>query len=280
MDVSFWRSLSGLETGLFVAPFVPLLLSIAVLPLVAHHWWEKNWSKAVVALVFGVPVAAYLLIRDWHKLLHAGVEYAAFIALLASLYVITGGIHIKGPLRGTPIVNTFLMGIGAVLANLVGTTGASMLLIRPILQANESRPRKSHVIVFFIFIVSNCGGCLTPLGDPPLYLGFLQGVPFDWTLRLVGPWAFVVGGLLGIFYLIDRMQFGASGAVAQATELAEPAKIRIEGAMNFLFLLGVIGVILVAGYYLHGQFGELASNARRHAATPPERSPCPARRAE
>lgn len=196
----FFAQVSGIPMVLFVAPFILLLLSIAVLPLWVPHFWEKNKNKALVAMLFGLPVAGYFLYHDWHILMRTFLEYAAFIGLLGALFIISGGIYVRGSFDGSPAVNTLFMGIGAVLANAIGTTGASMLLIRPLIRANHKRHYKTHVIVFFIFIVSNCGGLLTPLGDPPLFLGFLKGVSFAWTLQLAPEWAVVVGLLLAVFY--------------------------------------------------------------------------------
>src|SRR6185436_9108007 len=166
-------------------PFAIYLLTLAVVPLFLGRFWEKNRNKLVVALLACLPAAAYLIgSHQGHLLAESLKEYAAFLALLAALFCISGGIYLKGSLAGKPIVNgTFLL-IGALLASVIGTTGASMLLIRPLLRANEKRLKKAHIVLFFIFIVSNAGGLLTPLGDPPLFLGFLRGVPFLWTLQL------------------------------------------------------------------------------------------------
>ena len=167
-----------------VLPFALLLGCIAVLPLLAAHFWEQNRNKAMVAGLLSLPVALFLANSFPSGLVHSALEYASFLALLGSLYVIAGGIHVTGDLAATPRVNTAILALGAVLANLVGTTGASMLLIRVLLRTNSERKRTSHVPFFFILIVSNCGGLLTPLGDPPLFLGYLRGVPFTWTLGL------------------------------------------------------------------------------------------------
>jgi Na+/H+ antiporter NhaD/arsenite permease-like protein len=167
--------------------------------------------------------------------------------------VISGGIHLKGSLAGTPLANTTLLAVGAALASLVGTTGASMLLLPPLLRANESRRRKVHIVVFFIFIVSNGGGMLTPLGDPPLYLGFLRGVPFLWTLRLLGPWALVNGALLLIFNLLDQHVQGREERERPGSQLEEVQHVkeplRIEGRRNLLYLAGVLGVVYLTGRY-------------------------------
>jgi Na+/H+ antiporter NhaD/arsenite permease-like protein len=173
--------------GWAVVPFAVYLLAIAVFPIAFGHFWEKNGNKLVVALVMSAPVLVFLLSREGggHELARTAADYAAFMALLAALFTISGGICLRGALVGTPWVNAAFLSVGALLASVVGTTGASVLLIRPLLRANERRPYSTHVIVFFIFIVSNGAGLLTPLGDPPLFLGFLRGVPFTWTLRLL-----------------------------------------------------------------------------------------------
>src|SRR6267143_2449874 len=166
-----------------VVPFIVMLLAIAVLPLVVGKHWDPNLNKAILSALLGAPVAIWTATLDPGAVVHAGGEYLAFILLLGALFVIAGGIVVRGTLAGTPGENTVVLGIGAVLASIIGTTGASVLLIRPLLRANKSRVAKAHIVVFFIFIVSNCGGLLTPLGDPPLFLGFLKGVPFLWTLQ-------------------------------------------------------------------------------------------------
>jgi len=244
-----------LDGALQILPFVCLLVSIAVLPLTLPHWWENNRNKLLVSLIWAIP-AAVMLMLDMHRegvglLVHSLKEYVAFIALLLSLFVITGGVFVKGSLAGTPISNTVILGIGAVLANLVGTTGASMLLIRPLLRANASRVRKSHIFVFLIFVVSNTGGLLTPLGDPPLFLGFLRGVPFFWTLGLWVKWLVVNGLLLAVFNFVDQYIFDkeekarAGSQLEEVQEAVEPLGIR--GGQNFVFLFGVIFVIVFMG---------------------------------
>ena len=228
-------------------PFLALLLAIASLPLVAGHWWESNVNRAKVTAAIALPFAAWWLATRGttgaHQLLASLEEYLAFIVLLGSLYVISGGIHVAGTLAGSPLVNTAILAIGAVLANLIGTTGASMVLIRPLLRANQGRPCNQHAVVFFIFVVSNTGGLLTPLGDPPLYLGFLHGVPFGWTLRLLPEWALVNGLVLAVFYLVERRDFARVARPAAA--LREP--LRIEGAFNVVLLLGVALVTVAHG---------------------------------
>jgi len=239
-------------------PFAGLLVSVAVFPLVAPHWWHSNRHRALVSFSFGIPVAIYVAFRNPAALGLAALEYAAFISLLGSLYVISGNVCVRGTLPGTPAANTLLLAFGAVLTNLVGTTGAAMLLIRPFLKANRGRPSQAHLVIFFILIVANCGGCLTPLGDPPLFLGFLKGVPFQWTLRLWKEWAFVVGSLLVMFYVWDR-RCGPAATNSPASGVAAPQQFRIEGKFNLLLLLGVIGTVLAGGFWVHTAYGEVAA---------------------
>jgi Na+/H+ antiporter NhaD/arsenite permease-like protein len=162
-----------------IAPFILMLLSIAIVPLLAPHWWDKNTNKLLLSLAVSIPVLTVIVPVAPQLLFNSLKDYFSFIVLLGALFVISGGIFIKGEMAGTPLVNTVFLAIGAVLANLIGTTGASMLLIRPYLRANHARKHQAHLVIFFIFVVSNVGGALTPLGDPPLFLGFLRGVPFQ-----------------------------------------------------------------------------------------------------
>jgi Na+/H+ antiporter NhaD/arsenite permease-like protein len=239
-----------------MVPFGAYLLAIAVIPLLFPHFWEKNRNKFVIALLFSIPVTVFLLTGSGHGgewLLHSVKEYIAFIMLLAALFVISGGIFLKGSLAGTPLVNTLLLGTGAVLASFIGTTGASMLLIRPLLRANESRQRKTHIVIFFIFVVANGGGMLTPLGDPPLFLGFLRGVPFLWTLRLFFPWVLVNGLLLVIFNLLDQRVLDREELERPGAQLEEVQEVTvplsIQGLHNFIWLFGVLGTIFVMGQF-------------------------------
>ena len=245
----------GHELGVWtVAPFVALLLSIAVLPLAAGHWWEHNKNKGIVAAVLGVPLTGYLAISfgsdGQGELLHAAKDYVSFICLLGSLYVISGGVFVRGSLDGTPLLNTALLTLGAILASFVGTTGASVLLIRPLLRANQPRQRKAHIVVFFIFVVSNCGGLLTPLGDPPLFIGFLKGVPFLWTMRLAGQWALVNGLLLVIFNIWDQVVFNREErerAGSQLEAVMQHERFGIDGRLNFVFLGGILATVYASG---------------------------------
>ncbi|MEY2668406.1 MAG: hypothetical protein RJA59_1044 [Pseudomonadota bacterium] len=234
-----------------VAPFAVMLLCIAVLPLVAPHAWEHNRNKAILSAVLGLPVAIWMWRLEPLGVGHVVHEYVAFIILLGSLFVIAGGIVIRGTLSGTPGLNASILALGAVLASVVGTTGASMLLIRPLLRANSVRKAKAHVVVFFIFVVSNAGGLLTPLGDPPLFLGFLRGVPFLWTLRLVPHWLFVNALLLVIFYVYDSTVFRREDLAVPGdldeVAVAHKVPLGIAGSVNFLYLGGVIAVLLVSG---------------------------------
>jgi Na+/H+ antiporter NhaD/arsenite permease-like protein len=237
-----------------VLPFVALLATIALLPLAAPRFWHANRNRALVAAAFALPFAIGLCARFPEQgpeaLGRSLREYASFIVLLAALYVIAGGVLVRGSLAGSPLSNTALLGIGAVLANVVGTTGASMILIRPLLRANRTRERRSHVVVFFVFVVSNCGGLLTPLGDPPLFLGFLKGVPFAWTLSLAPAWLVANGLILLVFNFVDervleREELARKGSQLEDVLHHEP--IGIVGKRNVLLLGGVIAVILAQG---------------------------------
>jgi Na+/H+ antiporter NhaD/arsenite permease-like protein len=247
----------------WVAPFILLLLSIALLPLIVPRWWESNLNKGAISAVFGVPVVIYVSQLDGHRLIETGIEYIAFIVLLAALFIISGGIYLQGSLAGTPSVNTITLAVGAILSNIIGTTGASMLLIRPMLRANERRRHQVHIMVFFIFIVSNIGGLLTPLGDPPLFLGFLRGVPFQWTLRLLPHWLLMNVALLVIFYLWDLRQLQREDvATREALGREGPARERlgVEGKVNLLLLLAVMAVAFGVG-----RFGQEIGLTSEHA---------------
>jgi Na+/H+ antiporter NhaD/arsenite permease-like protein len=243
-------------------PFVLMLAAIALLPLCAPHWWDNNRNRALVSGVLSLPFLAWLLLQygeqAHHPLQEALLDYLSFLALLGSLYVIAGGIYLRGSLAGSPLSNMGLLAIGAVLGNLVGTTGASMVLIRPFLRANEQRHKRAHLVVFFIFIVSNCGGLLTPLGDPPLFLGFLKGVPFAWTLSLWKQWLIVNGGLLMIFYIVDGFIFDREELADRRPLLEtvlEHEPLRIDGLRNVFLLLLVMGVVVAQGQGLFSSTG-------------------------
>jgi Na+/H+ antiporter NhaD/arsenite permease-like protein len=234
---------------LWGVPFAGMLLSIALMPLLAPVFWHHHfgkvtavWSLAFLlpfALVFGPVVAG---IGFTHALL---AEYIPFILLLTALYTVAGGIFIRGNLHGSPGLNTSILAIGAVLASVMGTTGASMLLIRPLIRANDNRNHKAHVVVFFIFIVSNAGGSLTPLGDPPLFLGFLKGVDFFWTVSHIFPETlFLVGSLLAIFYVLDSFFYGKEEEFLPVDPTPDSPRIGFDGAANFV-LLGVVAVLVL-----------------------------------
>lgn len=240
-----------------VIPFAALLLCIAILPLAASHWWEHNTSKAIVAGALAAIVAGYLAVV-WQEvgieaLEHVLLEYASFVILLGALYVISGGVFIGGSLSGTPLANTSLMALGALLASFIGTTGASVLLVRPLLRANQTRQDKAHIVIFFIFIVSNCGGLLTPLGDPPLFLGFMAGVPFLWTMEhLWQEWLVVNIALLVTFHVWDQIVFAREEKRRPGSQLEEVLKhepLAIRGGLNFLFLAGVVAAVYGKGVY-------------------------------
>jgi Na+/H+ antiporter NhaD/arsenite permease-like protein len=232
-----------------VGPFAAMLLSIAVLPLVRGHWWEHNLHKAYVSAALGglALVALFGLGVEGagERVLITLLDYAAFIALLGSLYVVSGGILVRGSPRGTPAVNAAILATGAVLASLMGTTGAAMLLIRPLLRANAWRRARAHVVVFFIFVAANGGGLLTPLGDPPLYLGFLKGVPFRWTLRLWPEWLAFNAAAILCFFVYDTVKHRAEVAAGRAPGPRTP--LRVEGVINALWLACIVSVVFGSG---------------------------------
>ena len=237
-----------------VLPFVALLLTIAVCPLWAPHWWESNRNKLLISAVLGLPVLAVYGLRDPGTLLHTAVDYASFIVLLAGLFVISGGILLRGDLEATPATNTGFLVLGGVLASFVGTTGASMLLIRPLLQTNGQRTHVKHTVIFFIFIVSNVGGMLTPLGDPPLFLGHLAGVPFTWTFRLWPQWGLMLVVLLAAFFVFDSVQFSREPLAALRRDRARVEPLRVQGGLNAIWLVGVV----LAVAFLHAPWREVA----------------------
>ena len=226
-----------------VLPFVAMLLAIAFLPLALPHWWEPNRNKLVVSAGLGLPVLLLYLAREPRALLHSAGDYVSFIVLLTGLYVIAGGILLRGDLEATPAVTTAFLGGGALLASFIGTTGASMLVIRALLQTNRERARVTHTVVFFIFLVSNIGGMLTPLGDPPLFLGYLAGVPFTWTLRLWPPWLTMVLILLGTYFVWDTIQHRRESRAARRLDHTRIQPLRVHGGVNGLWLAGVVAAV-------------------------------------
>jgi Na+/H+ antiporter NhaD/arsenite permease-like protein len=246
-----------------VLPFAGLLACIAVFPLLraTARLWERRWFQLLVSLGFGVPVGVWIWAAgDSHAVIHALVEYAQFITLLLALFVVSGGIFLSGDIRATPRNNTLFLAVGAVVASIVGTTGAAMLLIRPLLNTNQERQQKTHTVVFVILIVANAGGLLTPLGDPPLFLGLLRGVPFTWTLKLLPEWLFVNGLLLLTYYALDCRAYAREPAAALIADQAHVRPLSVHGAGNFvLFALIVAGVAVLPsvnlGAILHGTAG-------------------------
>jgi Na+/H+ antiporter NhaD/arsenite permease-like protein len=217
-----------------------MLLAIAVCPLRIPHWWEANRNKAIVSGALGLPVLAVYGVRHPATLLHTGLDYVSFIVLLAGLFTVSGGILLRGDLVATPATNTGFLALGGLLASLVGTTGASMLLVRPLLQTNSERTRVKHTVIFFIFVVSNVGGMLTPLGDPPLFLGYLAGVPFTWTLQLWPQWTLMMAVLLGTYFVCDSVQFAREPLAALQHDRSRVTPLRIHGGLNALWLAGVV----------------------------------------
>jgi Na+/H+ antiporter NhaD/arsenite permease-like protein len=230
-----------------VLPFVAMLLAIAVFPLWIPHWWESNRNKLIVSLVLGAPILVMYLLRDWHALVHTGVDYVSFIILLAGLYAISGGILMRGDLPATPLTNAGFLGVGAILASFIGTTGASMLLIRPLLQTNRERKHVAHTVVFFIFVVSNIGGMLTPLGDPPLFLGYLQGVPFTWTFQLWREWLLMSVVLIAVYIAWDSRAFAREPIAAIQRDRAQVEPLRVRGLENLVWLAGVVLAVAFLG---------------------------------
>lgn len=243
----------GRELGLaWVAPFAGILLSIAAFPLLAPQFWHHHYGKIALfwALAFLVPfLAVYGTQMSLDSLLHVALlEYIPFIVLVGSLYTIAGGIFISGNLHGSPAVNTAILAIGTVLASVIGTTGASIVLIRPLLRANDDRGHNVHAVVFFIFLVSNIGGSLTPLGDPPLFLGFLKGVDFFWTLKaMLLPTLILSGILLTVFFLFDSYIYRKEGH--SRPDPTPDAPLRVRGLLNIALLVVFVGVVLASGTF-------------------------------
>jgi Na+/H+ antiporter NhaD/arsenite permease-like protein len=251
-------SLDGASLSLWWGvPFAGILLSIAVFPLVAPKLWHHHFGKisAAWAIVFLVPFAiAFGQPIAFGTLIHALLEeYVPFIVLLTALYTVAGGICVTGNLHGTPRLNAALLALGTGLASIMGTTGAAMLLIRPLLRANDNRKHVVHVVVFFIFLVANAGGSLSPLGDPPLFLGFLNGVSFFWTtVHLALPMLFICSVLLVVFYVLDLYYFHHREEVFAVDPSPDTPSIGIEGKINFVLLALVIALVLMSGLWKPG----------------------------
>ena len=229
-----------------VIPFVVMLLTIAIAPLAAEHLWESNRNKLIFTLAISVVTIALLSSYGLGSAIAHNVlyDYIPFIMLLLALFVVTGGIHIRGDITATPLVNTFILATGFVMASIMGTTGAAMLLIRPLLQINQQRVHRVHTVLFFIALVANCGGVLTPLGDPPLFLLYLKGAPFEWFSSMFLEWLTVGILLLTIYMILDRHYYAKEPAEARKRDLEEHEPLRITGARNFLLLGMVVASVL------------------------------------
>ena len=248
-------SIGRLLDGVWAVPFAGMLLSIAVFPLLAPGFWSQHFGKvsAFWALAYLAPFVA---LHGWelglYQVVHtAMLEYVPFVILLLTLFTITGGVHLSGTLVGRPAVNTAILLVGTFLASWMGTTGAAMLLIRPLIRANSHRKYKAHTIVFFIFLVANIGGCLTPFGDPPLFLGFLKGVSFFWTTQhLLLPLLLLSSILLGLYFLVDTALFKREGKPQPPAVKKE--RLRVEGSVNLLLLGAVVAFVLGSGMWQPG----------------------------
>lgn len=227
---------------LSILPFVLMLGAIAIFPLTWHHFWEKNRNKLLVALILSLPTVIYLLLNNLSTALYHTLifDYLPFIILLGSLFTITGGIYLTGDIQAKPKINSLFIGIGAVLASFMGTTGASMLLIRPIIQTNKERIFKVHTILFFIGVVANSGGLLTPLGDPPLFMMYLRSAPFDWFFNLFPEWFLTNVLLIIIYFIVDTYYYNKEPKQMILRDIENIKPIRIQGKRNFILLAGVI----------------------------------------
>lgn len=223
-------------------PFILMLISIAVFPLFWNHFWENNKNKLIIALILSIPVVIYLLLNGLsNKLIETIIfDYMPFIILLGSLFTITGGIYLSGDIEAKPWINSLFLTIGAVIASFVGTTGAAMLLIRPVIQTNRQRKYKVHTILFFIGIVANCGGLLTPLGDPPLFMMYLRGAPFEWFFNLLPEWFFANVLLLIIYFFVDTYYYKKEDVKSIKLDKSSIRPLNLAGKRNFIFLLIVV----------------------------------------
>ena len=232
--------------ALWMIPFGIMLLSIAVGPLIAPKLWESNLTKLIVSIVLGIPVVVFMLVKGLSGELINTVffDYVPFIILLLALFVITGGIHLSGDIKAKPWVNTLFLAVGFVLASLMGTTGAAMLLIRPVLATNQQRQYKIHTVLFFIALVANCGGLMTPLGDPPLFMLFLRGASFTWFSTMWMEWLFTGSILLLLYFMADCWYYYKKESwVALSADTREIEPLRITGKLNFVWLLGIVASV-------------------------------------
>jgi Na+/H+ antiporter NhaD/arsenite permease-like protein len=237
-------------------PFIGILLSIALLPLFVPEFWHHHFGK--VSAFWAITIAVPLLVAHkgvaLHSFLHILIaDYVPFIILLWGLFTISGGILLRGSLRGTPLVNTIIIVIGTILASWMGTTGAAMLLIRPFLRANNYRKNRAFMVVFFIFLVANIGGALTPVGDPPLFLGFLHGVPFFWTFHILPHMLLTAVILLALYFLLDLYYYRKEGHTGGQIDEGEKEPLRLVGSYNFIFLAGVVGSVIFSGLVNWGE---------------------------
>ena len=239
-------------------PFGIMLLTIAVGPLVAEHWWENNRNKLIVSMLLGVPTAIWLIVNGLaHNVEHQLIyDYVPFIILLCALFVTTGGIHLSGDIKARPAINTAFLGLGWLLASFMGTTGAAMLLIRPLLATNSQRKYTVHTVLFFIALVANCGGLLTPLGDPPLFLLYLRGAEFTWFFSMILQWVFVGIILLVLYYIFDSYYYKKEDWTNLSADSREVQPIRITGTINFIYLLGIIASVAFINPGYIPQMGE------------------------
>ena len=232
-------------------PFGIMLLMIAIAPMIAEKWWEKNLNKLIVSVVLGLPIAIFMVVNGLSEELIDTIffDYVPFIILLLSLFVITGGIHLSGDIKAKPWVNTLFLAIGFVLASIMGTTGAAMLLIRPVLATNQQRSHKVHTVLFFIALVANCGGLMTPLGDPPLFMLFLRGASFTWFSSMWAEWLLTGVILLVLYFLADTYYYRKEPWQNLSADSRERESLRLTGSINFLWLIGsgVLADHLVVG---------------------------------
>ncbi len=226
----------------WVVPFIAILLVVAIFPLLpkVSHWWEHNRNRLIVSVVLGTPVVIYILMHESARVEHSALEYFQFLSLLGGLFITAGGIHISGDLRATPTVNSIFMLIGYLLASVIGTTGAAMLLIFPLLRTNLQRKLKMHSVIFFIFLVCNTGGLLSPIGDPPLFLGYLRGIDFFWFLKLLPLW--IVNGivLFAVYYALDLYYYRKEAPEDIAFDDSQVEPLRFIGPANAIFLLAIV----------------------------------------
>ena len=223
-------------------PFCLILGVIAVFPLLpkVRRWWERNANRALVSALLGAPVALYVSLNDVHQLIHTGLEYFQFVSLLGGLFIVSGGLHLTGNLEARPSVNTAFLSVGYVLASVIGTTGAAMVLIYPVLRTNLERRYKAHTVIFFIFLVCNLGGALSPVGDPPLFLGYLKGIDFFWFLRLFPMWIANGVVLLTLYWFLERHYFKKETPASHRLDIEHEEPIHIIGLPNILLLIAIV----------------------------------------